>query len=342
MRTWLEGEWQRLGGGALVLFPLAVIFAAGVAVRRALYRLGWLRAWRAPVPVVVVGNITAGGAGKTPLVIALVELLRAEGRRPGVVSRGYGRVPSTDADPLGVIRVLPGVATPEHFGDEPVLIARRTGVPVYVSPDRPAAVRAMLEAHPETDVVITDDGLQHYALARDVEIVVVDGERGFGNRLPLPAGPLREPVSRLREVDCVVVNGGGDLPLPAVNTFSMRLGRELFVSFSGDEMAPADFAAAARGRRVAAVAGIANPSRFFSHLDRLGVVAERHAFPDHHPFQPDDLRLPGAEAIVMTEKDAVKCVALSDPRMWFLRVDAALPADFRDFLLRRITERTRH
>lgn len=342
MRTWLDGEWQRLGGGALLLFPLAMLFAAGVAIRRRLYRWGWLKGWRAPVPVIVVGNITAGGSGKTPLVVALVELLRAAGRHPGVVSRGYGRVPPTDADPLGVVRVLPGVATPEHFGDEPVLIARRTGAPVYVSPDRPAAARALLAAHPETDVILSDDGLQHYALARDVEIAVVDGERGFGNRLPLPAGPLREPVSRLASVDAVVVNGGGDPGVPAVNTFAMRLGRESFVSLGGEEMAPADFASAARGRRIAAVAGIGNPSRFFSHLERLGIAAERHAFPDHHPFQPDDLRLPHAEVIVMTEKDAVKCAGFADARMWFLRVDAALPADFGAFLLPRIAQNTRH
>ncbi len=215
MRAWLEGEWQRLGGGALIFLPLALVFRAASALRRALYRAGILRAWKAPVPVIVVGNITAGGTGKTPLVIAVVESLARAGHRPGVVSRGYGRVPPTDADPHGVVRVLPGVATPEHFGDEPVLIARRTGVPVYLSPDRPAAARALLAAHPETDVLVSDDGLQHYALARDVEIAVVDGERGFGNGLPLPSGPLREPVSRLRSVDAAVVNGGNSDAVPA-------------------------------------------------------------------------------------------------------------------------------
>ena len=174
MRAWLEREWQRLGGGALVFLPLALAFRALSGLRRALYRAGILPAWKAPVPVVVVGNITAGGTGKTPLVIEVVETLRAAGRNPGVVSRGYGRVPPTDADPRGVVRVLPGVATPEYFGDEPVLIARRTGVPVYLSPDRPAAARALLAAHPEVDVLVSDDGLQHYALARDVEIAVVD------------------------------------------------------------------------------------------------------------------------------------------------------------------------
>jgi tetraacyldisaccharide 4'-kinase len=258
-----------------------------------------------------------------------------------VVSRGYGRVPPTDADPRGVVRVLPGVATPEYFGDEPVLIARRTGVPVYLSPDRPAAARALLAAHPETDVLVSDDGLQHYALGRDVEIAVVDGERGFGNGLPIPSGPLREPVSRLRSVDAVVVNGGHSDIIAAPRQFAMTLGAERFVSFAGEELAPAEFAVAARARRVAAVAGIGNPTRFFAHLDRLGVVAERHPFPDHHHFQPADLKLHGVDLIVMTEKDAVKCMAFADARMWFLRVEAALPAAYDAFLLESLFPRKR-
>lgn len=355
MRAWLESEWRRLGGGALVFLPLAGLFRLLSWLRRALYRIGVLASWKAGVPVVVVGNITAGGTGKTPLVIAVVESLRSAGRRPGVVSRGYGRVPPTEADPRGVVRVLPGVATPEHFGDEPVLIARRTGVPVYLSPDRPAAARALLDGHPETDVLVSDDGLQHYALARDVEIAVVDAELGFGNGLPLPSGPLREPVSRLREVDCVVLHsaaGAGfarEARVPGLapaaapqRVFPMTLAGERFVSFSGQELEPAQFVLGARGRRVAAVAGIGNPARFFAHLGRLGVSAERHAFEDHHHFQPAELRLPGVELVVMTEKDAVKCAAFADARMWFLRVEAALPPQFDAFLLERLAARTRH
>lgn len=341
MRAWLESEWQRLGGGALVFLPLALAFRAASALRAALYRAGILRAWKAPVPVVVVGNITAGGTGKTPLVIAVVEALARAGHRPGVVSRGYGRVPPTDADPQGVVRVLPGVATPEYFGDEPVLIARRTGVPVYLSPDRPAAARALLAAHPEVDVLVSDDGLQHYALARDVEIAVIDGERGFGNGLPLPSGPLREPVSRLRTVDAAVVNGGHSDRVPAPRQFAMALAGERFLSFTGQDLSPAEFALASRGRRVAAVAGIGNPARFFAHLARLGVAADRHPFADHHHFLPGDLRLPGAELVVMTEKDAVKCAAFADSRMWFLRVEAALPPEFDAFLLDRLASRKR-
>src|SRR4051812_17744302 len=203
MSEWLQREWQKLGGGALILLPLAIVFRAGVAIRRFLYRSRILPQWRARVPVVVVGNITVGGTGKTPLVLAIVEMLQARGRNPGVIARGYGRVPRQEADPMGVVRVYPDLATPELFGDEPVLIARRARVPVFIGPDRPAAARALLEAHREVDVLVSDDGLQHYALARDMEIAVVDGEYLFGNGLPLPSGPMREPASRLADVDAV-------------------------------------------------------------------------------------------------------------------------------------------
>jgi tetraacyldisaccharide 4'-kinase len=342
MRAWLESEWQRLGGGALIFLPFTLLFALVVALRRFVYRSRILPAWRARVPVIVVGNISVGGTGKTPLVIEILEILARRGWTAGVVARGYGRVPRGEHDPLGVVRVYPDVATPEHFGDEPVLIARRSRVPVYVSHDRPAAARALLEAHPEVNVLVSDDGLQHYALARDVELAVVDGERGFGNGLLLPSGPLREPVSRLRSVAAAVVNGGESDVAAAPRQFAMRLGRERFVALaSNQELSPQEFALAARGRSVVAVAGIGNPARFFDHLERLGVAARRIAFHDHHAFQPQDLKLPGAEVIVMTEKDAVKCAAFADARMWCMRVDAILPAEFDEFLLTRIAQSRR-
>ena len=342
MRSWLESEWQRLGGGALVFLPLALVFGLATAIRRFAYRARILPAWRARVPVIVVGNITVGGTGKTPLVLEILDILMRRGWTPGVVARGYGRVPRREHDPLGVVRVYPDVATPEHFGDEPVVIARRSRVPVYVSPDRPAAARALLEAHPEVNVLVSDDGLQHYALARDVELAVVDGERRFGNGLLLPSGPLREPVSRLKSVDAVVVNGGWSDTLSAPKQFAMRLGRERFVALtSNQELSPEDFALAARGRSVAAVAGIGNPERFFDHLAALGVQAKRLAFPDHHAYQSAELKLPNAEVVVMTEKDAVKCGAFADARMWFMRVEAILPPDFDDFLLTRLAQSRR-
>jgi tetraacyldisaccharide 4'-kinase len=340
MREWLESEWQRRGGGALILFPFALVFSAVSALRRALYRRGVLRAWKAPVPVVVVGNITVGGTGKTPLVLHIVDLLQRRGKTPGVVARGYGRVPSSEHDPLGVVRVFPDVATPEHFGDEPVLIARRSHVPVYISPDRPAAARALVQAHPDVDVIVSDDGLQHYALARDVEIAVVDGDRRFGNALPLPAGPLREPISRLASVDAVVIAGAAnaaDAGIPGPRHFAMRLGGESFVSLaSGEELGVREFVLRLRGQRTAAIAGIGHPDRFFDHLSDLGIAAQRHAFADHYAYQPRDLKLPGADVILMTEKDAVKCRAFADGRMWFLRVEAMLPEAFDEFLLARL------
>ena len=337
MTAWLQSEWQKLGGGALVLLPFTLLFATVTALRRVLYRARVLPSWRAPVPVVVVGNITVGGTGKTPLVLEILEILQRDGWNPGVVARGYGRVPGTENDPRGVVRVYPDVATPELFGDEPVMIARRSRVPVYISPDRPAAARALLEAHPETDVIVSDDGLQHYALARDLELAVVDGERRFGNGLPLPSGPLREPVSRLARVDAVVVNGGSDDVRHGARQFGMTLGHERFASLTTvQELGPQEFALSARGRDVVAVAGIGNPDRFFEHLKRLGIRSRQRAFPDHHLYQPQDLKLPDAEVIVMTEKDAVKCAAFADARMWFLRVDAQLPAEFEAFLLERL------
>jgi tetraacyldisaccharide 4'-kinase len=337
MRAWLDHEWQRRGGGALIFLPFALLFSVIAWVRRRLYISRLLPSWRAPVPVIVVGNITVGGTGKTPLVLEILEILQRRGWSPGVVARGYGRVPRGEHDPLGVVRVFPDVATPEHFGDEPVMISRRSRVPVYISPDRPDAARALLAAHPEVNVLVSDDGLQHYAMARDIELAVVDGERRFGNGLPLPSGPMREPLSRLRRVDAVVVNGGWSDEIPAPRQFAMQLGRERFVSLvSGEERLPEEFALALRGHNVAAVAGIGNPARFFEHLERLGVGARRYPFPDHHAFQPRDLKLPSAQIVIMTEKDAVKCRAFADARMWFMRVDAILPPDFDDFLLTRL------
>jgi tetraacyldisaccharide 4'-kinase len=337
MQRWLESQWARIGPAAILLLPLTAAFTAVTFVRRALYRAGWIRAWRAPVPVVVVGNITVGGSGKTPLVIAIVECLREAGMNPGVVSRGYGAVPPSAEDPLGVVRVFPGITTPERAGDEPVLIAERCGVPVFVSTDRPRAVEALLAANPEVDVVVSDDGLQHYALARDVEIAVVDGARLFGNGMLLPSGPLREPRSRLAGVDAVVVNGDIASLDIARRTFAMAPGNERFVSLAdARSLAPADFALMARGARVHALAGIGHPGRFFDHLARLGVHATGHAFSDHHAFQPGELKLKDADLVVMTEKDAVKCRSFADARMWSLRIDAILPGDFDRFLLDRL------
>lgn len=317
--SWIERQWYRptLAGAALA--PLGWLFGAVAAARRALYRRGVLATVRLPVPVIVVGNVTVGGTGKTPLTIQLAGALRAAGRRPGVVSRGHGaraRHPRA-VDPAGDAR---------DYGDEPVLIARRTGCPVWVGHDRVAAARALLAAHPECDILLADDGLQHYRLARDVEVVVVDGERAFGNGRLLPAGPLREPPSRLEEVDAVVVNGAGAAPATRAPVYRMRLvpGPLYNLRDPRRTAAPADLA---KGGNVHALAGIGHPGRFFATLASLGIAATPHALPDHHVFAPADLDLPDARVIVVTEKDALKCVSFADDRVWVLPVDAALEPD---------------
>jgi len=298
------------------LVPFAVAFAAIVAARRALFRSGALRAQRLSVPVIVVGNITAGGSGKTPFAAALTRALAERGWHPGIVSRGHGRATMRSAP----IIVVPD-ADPAEVGDEPLLLAR-TGIPVVVAADRVAAARALLAAHPQCNVIVADDGLQHYRLARDFEIAVVDAARGLGNGWQLPAGPLREPAARLDAVDAVValVTPGAGVSWTGPNAWQTTLvGDTLHRVGDPTQTQPAS---AFTGSGVHAVAGIGNPERFFAQLRSLRIAATGHAFPDHHRFTAGDLALPAARAILMTEKDAVKCIAFADERCWYLPVRA--------------------
>jgi tetraacyldisaccharide 4'-kinase len=304
---------------AAMLLPLSLFFRVAVALRRAGYRTGLLRSVRLPVPVVVVGNVTVGGSGKTPLVAALALALAQRGFHPGIVSRGYGR-DRDDDDPL---RVDPD-ADPRRVGDEPLLLAR-AGYPVVVARDRVAAGRALLDRHPGCDVILSDDGLQHYRLRRDVEIAVVDAARALGNRWLLPAGPLREPASRLRAVDAVVVLSaeGAHAPLPELRgAFAMTLVGDRFARV--DDPLTTLHAAAFAGEGVHALAGIGHPARFFAQLAAMGIAAVPHPFADHHRFVAGDLALPGAQAILMTEKDALKCETFADERCWYLPVQARI------------------
>ncbi|MFV8817362.1 tetraacyldisaccharide 4'-kinase [Haliea sp. E17] len=308
----LVAAWYRGAGWLWLLRPLELLFRAATALRRQFYRSGLLSSYRAPVPVVVVGNITVGGTGKTPVVIALVEALQARGLRPGVVSRGYGA-----ADGEFPRRVDAG-SDPRLCGDEPLLIARRTGVPVVIDPDRPAAVRALLLSAP-VDIVVCDDGLQHYALQRDLEIVLIDRQRGLGNGFCLPAGPLREPRSRLRSVDHVLYRGS-DSPRDGVSYQSRD-----WVNIRSAERRP--LTAFSGVGEVDAVAGIGQPAQFFASLEALGIAFRPHPFPDHHQFGAGDFSGMAGHTILMTEKDAVKCSALAGDDAWYLCIDASLPDD---------------
>jgi tetraacyldisaccharide 4'-kinase len=319
---WLERQWYRVTPLHLLLLPVSLVFGLLAAIRRALYRNGILGSEKLQVPVIVVGNITVGGSGKTPLTLWLAHQLIEQGWHPGIISRGYH---STGSSP----RAVSPLDTAEVVGDEPLLLAQRRLCPVWIGRDRPAAGRALLSAHPECDVLISDDGLQHYRLHRDAEIAVVDGMRRFGNGFLLPAGPLRELPSRLCKVDAVVINGGEIKG----NEYPMQLEGSVFHNLLDPDTvkrAP-DF----HGKRLHAVAGIGHPRRFFDQLKKLGLVAQIHSFPDHHRYVPADLAFGDADAILMTEKDAVKCSAFASKKCWVLRVEAQLDP----ILIHRILER---
>ena len=295
----------------------AALYAGLSALRRGAYARGLLPTRRVPVPVVVVGNIAVGGTGKTPLTIALVERLRAEGRNPGVASRGYGR--RDEATP----RWVDVDADAAEAGDEPLLVARHTGAKVRVDRDRLAAARALAEAG--CDVVVCDDGLQHYRLARDVEIEVIDGRRRYGNGRLLPAGPLREPPERAAICDFRVVNTSASDAQVAFGEWPMRLRSGAARPLIGGRERPLS---AFAGQRVHAVAGIGNPERFFAMLRAHGIAVVPHAFPDHHRYDAEDFRFGSELPVLMTEKDAIKCQALAGPHHYSVPVRAELPEAF--------------
>jgi len=314
----LQQSWQRRSMLACILLPLAGLFRLLVAVRRALYRTGCLRVEHLPVPVVVVGNITVGGSGKTPLTLWLAQQLQQRGRRPGIVSRGHG-----GADQSGPVCEVRADSDASQVGDEPLLLKRRSGLPLFVGRDRVAAARALLAAYPECDLILSDDGLQHYRLGRTVEIAVLDA-RGLMNGWPLPAGPLREPAARLRRVAALVLNGAAVAPVEVMPTFQMRLVGASFYALH--EPARTCNAAALANLRLAAVAGIGVPQRFFEHLTGLGLKFSTHAFADHHVYTVADLAAIPADALLMTEKDAVKSTGLTQRPVWVLPVSAQVEA----------------
>jgi len=307
----LDDYWYSINPVSVLLTPLSWLFRSIAALRRICYRTGLLTVHALDVPVIVVGNISVGGTGKTPLVIWLVKQLQQAGYSPGIVSRGYrGRAQhwpqsvNADSDPVMV-------------GDEAVLLASHTACPLVVAPDRVAAARMLLNNH-DCDIIVSDDGLQHYALKRDIEIIVIDGERRFGNGQCLPAGPLRETITRLNKADVVIVNGGYALHGEQM----MKLVPQQILNLLDRQQRWPEQGAA--NKKIHAVVGIGNPQRFFTTLEEMGFDLIKHVYPDHHDYRAGDILFDDKLPVIMTEKDAVKCRSFANANHWFLAVTAQI------------------
>jgi tetraacyldisaccharide 4'-kinase len=332
---WIELAWRRKNAlFYLLLLPLSWLFAGVTALRRWAYKNGILTSYKLPVPVIVVGNITMGGNGKTPVVMWLVEQLRHQGFTPAVISRGYGG----SSKLAGSVNANSDAAL---VGDEPVLIASRCACPVFVGSNRVQVARELLKAHPQTDILISDDGLQHYALQRDVEIAVTQPEQK--NFRLLPAGVLREPVQRLNTVDAIVCNGGfmqstqSDNIYNCVPQFTMQLVGEQFYNLLDEntQASAADF----NRKSVKAMAGIGKPERFFEHLTDLGLTFASVSFGDHHPFSAQELANIECDVLIMTEKDAVKCKKFAQLHHWVLPVQANIDEGLIPLILNKLAKR---
>jgi tetraacyldisaccharide 4'-kinase len=324
---WLEQHWYRRSVVSFLLWPLGWFYCLVSGVRRRLYRQGLLPSSRVLAPVIVVGNITVGGTGKTPLVVWLARFLKGRGYRPGVIARGYGgRSPAWP-------QLVEAGSDPDQVGDEPVLLARGCACPVMADPDRVRAGERLVREH-GCNVVISDDGLQHYRLRRDIEIALIDGERRWGNGFCLPAGPLRESPRRLVETDVRLTLGAaeaGEWEMSYVESGFCRLGET-------ESSAAAEYF---RGRPAHALAGIAHPRRFFDHLRRLGLEVVEHPFPDHYRYTRKDVIFGDGLEVIMTEKDAVKCERLGEVAGWYLKVEARPDPRLGDYVRQRLEEMTR-
>jgi tetraacyldisaccharide 4'-kinase len=306
----LTAAWYHGHPALTLLRPLEWLYRRVVQGKRRAFLAGVGDIYRAPVPVVVVGNITVGGTGKTPMILWLIEHCRARGLRVGVVSRGYGATPPQL--PWRVRAEDPA----EQAGDEPLLIVQRTGVPLVIDPQRARAVQALL-AQEQLDLLLSDDGLQHYRLARDIELVLIDAARGLGNGRCLPAGPLREPAERLAEVDAVLCNGAAE---DGEQGYGLQLRPTALVNLRSGERVGLDHFPP--GQQLHAVAGIGNPQRFFDTLEALNWRPIAHPFADHASYSSEALQYSPELPLLMTEKDAVKCRAFATADWWYLAVDA--------------------
>ncbi len=306
MRWW----WQRWSFIGIVLWPISLVYRFVITIRRWVYQQGWLASYRAPVPVIVVGNIVVGGTGKTPFTIALTQHLLQRGLKVGIVSRGYHS--QAPYYPLSVTRDTPA----SYSGDEALLLKLACDCPIYIDSDRPRAIRTML-AQQTIDVIISDDGLQHLAMQRDIEIIMVDGVRQFGNHQCLPAGPLREPVKKLREADFIVATGK---PIPKLSSWYMDLIPTTLVNCQDVKLECA--IAALTPKTVYAVAAIGNPQRFFETLIALGFNIKPYAYPDHYAFKAQDFKKFTEFPIIMTSKDAVKIRDFAKVDWWYLAIEA--------------------
>ncbi|WP_079254063.1 tetraacyldisaccharide 4'-kinase [Endozoicomonas arenosclerae] len=317
LNSWYgNGFWTRL------LLPLSWLYSFIALRRRDKYEKS--ARWQSPVPVIIVGNITIGGTGKTPFVASLVKHLQQQGFRPGIASRGFGAGKGIQLP----AQVLPD-SDPALLGDEPVMLAQQLNIPVMVDPDRVSAAKALIQDK-DCDLVIADDGLQHYNLDRHIELVVIDGQRMLGNGLSLPAGPLRESPERLKQVDQVLINGEPSCSLnTAYESFFLEPDSLRPVGRETDTKVPSS-------GKVHAVAGIGNPERFFNTLENLGFEVIPHPFPDHHAFVKQDLQFQDDLPVIMTAKDAVKCTAFAESRCWFLPVQARVPEAFFERILKLI------
>jgi tetraacyldisaccharide 4'-kinase len=335
MADWLQKQWKGYSIWHLFLLPLSIIFLLLSSGKKQLFRFGVLKSHKLSVPVIVVGNISVGGTGKTPLVIWLANQLKQKGFKPGIVSRGYG------GSANDVTEVF-AHSMPNEVGDEPLLIAKHLDCPVFVGLNRVDACMALLEGHPDVNVIISDDGLQHYRLQRDIEIAVVDSQRGFGNALLLPAGPLREAKSRLNKLDAIVITNANQQS--SIKTeflapvFEMGFAGDVFISlFDGISKYKAGFF---NGKSLVAVAGIGNPKRFFEDLTKMGLVFEQKSFPDHHAYTPQDLSPLAGKTILMTEKDAVKCEQFvkgnAQYDIWMLPVSANIVDGLNKLVLQKL------